>query len=319
MAVAKKEIKTIAREKTFLLVLLVQLVIASFSAFLIVGMFSYINPEAMQTYSNSHVKLGIVGDDQRLLHYISEDGRIYIIKTKNFKEAVDMFYREEIDGILVISGNMDKIIKLDIYLPKGDIKATLIIAYLKKPLERYEQYLRKIKAYGLREEIRKIVTYDISIPGKKTPSSYFEFVYGILIPLLVMSPAFISGGMIIDLITEEKEKKTLDILLTSPISLKDVILGKALVCWVIIPLQVAAWLFILEMNGITINNKLFIISLSMLVGAILIFLGIILAIYQKTRGVSHLTYSLILLNLFLISYKFQSFSFFTSIMRAALG
>ena len=319
LPIIRKEIKTIVREKTFLLILLVQLVIASFSAFLIVGMFSYVNPEALEIYSNSNVKLGIVGEDQKLLGYISEEGRLMIIKTSSFREAIKMFYREEIDGILVISGSQDKIIKLDIYLPKGDIKATLLIAYLKRPLERYEQYLRKIKAHGLREEIRRVITYDISLPNKKTPSSYFEFVYGILIPLLVISPAFVSGGMIIDLITEEKEKKTMDILLTSPISLKQIIIGKALVCLAMIPAQVFAWLYLLETNGIIINNKLYIVLLSMLIGLILVILGIFLAIYQKSRGVCHLTYSLILVNFFLLSYKFPSLSFFVSIMKAAIG
>jgi len=43
----------------------------------------------------------------------------------------------------------------------------------------------------------------LNFPGTDGGESFFEFVYGLLIPLLVFLPAIVSAALIIDLITEE--------------------------------------------------------------------------------------------------------------------
>lgn len=54
---------------------------------------------------------------------------------------------------------------------------------------------------------------------------HFEFIYGILIPLLVFTPVFISSGLIIDTITEEYERRTMELLEVAPVSFSQILNG----------------------------------------------------------------------------------------------
>lgn len=310
LVIARKEMRSIINEKTLLLAVLIQLFIASFAAFLVVGIFSYIAPEALAGYNMPKVNLIIVAADEEneLVKYIQAENKFRIFFAPKFKDAVEQFYLGKVDGVLVLSEEKEEgrePLKVDIYLPKTDIKATLIVAYLKRPLEKYESKLREARAARLSGELRDVMAYSLPLPPHKTASTYFEFVYGVLIPLLVLAPAFISGGLIIDLITEETEKKTLSLLLVSPVSLLSVLNGKILVAAVIAPIQAFLWLLLLKINGVAIYNMHLIVLFSFLTTLILVLLSSMLSLHYRNRGTSHFVYSLILINLFFASFFFQ--------------
>jgi ABC-type Na+ efflux pump permease subunit len=89
---------------------------------------------------------------------------------------------------------------------------------------------------------------------KGTSSVSWKFIYVALLPLLVFTPAFISGGLVIDMITEEFERKTLGFIARSPVSLLDVVGGKTPGCNCHFTCTVS-WLgLLLGLNGIGINN-----------------------------------------------------------------
>lgn len=313
LIIARKEMKSIIREKTFLLAVLIQLFIASFAAFLVVGIFSYLAPETLAGYNTLKVNLIIVTPDQEneLVKYIRAEDKFRIFFAPKFKDALEPFFSGKVDGILVLSEEKEEgsePLKVDVYLPRTDIKATLIVAYLKGPLEKYESKLREIRAAYLSGELRDIMAYSLPLERtqpQKTTSSYFEFIYGVLIPLLVLAPAFISGGLIIDLVTEETEKKTLDMLLASPIELLSVLNGKILVAVAIAPAQAFLWLLLLRVNGVAVYNIPLIMLFSFIVALILVLLSCMLSLHYRNRGISHFAYSLILINLFFVSFLFQ--------------
>lgn len=316
LIIARKEMRSIINEKTLLLAVLIQLFIASFAAFLVVGIFSYIAPEALAGYNMPKMNLIVVTADEEneLVKYIQKENKFRISFAPKFKDAVEPFYSGRVDGILVLSEEKEEgrePIKVDVYLPKTDIKATLIVAYLKGPLEKYESRLREIRATHLSGELREVMGYSLLLHSsertqpQKTTSTYFEFIYGMLIPLLVLAPAFISGGLIIDLVTEETEKKTLGMLLASPIDLLSVLNGKILVAVAIAPVQAFLWLLLLKINGVAVYNMPLIIIFSFLIVAILVLLSCMLSLHYKNRGMSHFVYSLILINLFFVSFLFE--------------
>jgi ABC-type Na+ efflux pump permease subunit len=323
-AIAIKEFRSIRREKTLLLTFLIQLFIASFAAFLATGVFTYLSPEALEGYYEPKAELAIVVKEPKheLIRYIVEKGGLSLYTMEKFDQAVRAFYRGEVDGILVIpeekaSGN--KPVKIDLYLPKMDVRATVIASRLKEPIERYESSVRSSRAARLPQDLREVMSYEIELPKAKRASSYYEFVYGILIPLLLIAPALIAGGLIIDLLTEETEKKTMGLLLSSPTGLPHVLDGKAIVSVLTAVSQSILWLFLLELNGIPIYNKL---PLAVFVTAITMFLvamGSFISLYYGRRGVSHLVYSLLLLNLFIASLLFPNASPMGVITKLALN
>lgn len=321
--IAAKEFKSILKEKTLLLMFLIQLFIASFAAFLVVGIFSYLSPEALEGYYHPNADLAVVTADEKheLIGYLAEKQSIRLHVTQRFDDAVQAFYEGRVDGILVLSqvkAMDEKPIKLDLYLPKTDIKATVIAAALKRPIERYEGSVRKLRAQRLPPEFRGALSFDLDLPPSRRVSSYYEFVYGILIPLLVIAPVLISGGLVIDLLTEEMEKKTLQMLLASPLSLTRILDGKMAVAASIAPLQSLLWMFLLEVNGIEILNKSAIFILAAALALFLVACGSIISLIYRRRGPAHFIYSLLLLNLFFASLTFHWVSPFGVITKLAL-
>ena len=141
---------------------------------------------------------------------------------------------------------------------------------------------------------------DLNLPEQQASSFYFEFIYLVLIPLLVFTPAFISGGLVMDSITEEYERKTIELLLTSPLTFLDVVKGKMLVAVLIAPLQAFAWMVLLALNGIRVDNLIPILLIVSLTAFVLVVSGAFIAVRLKDRRLSQLFYSLVLVTMFLL-------------------
>ncbi|WP_406656139.1 ABC transporter permease [Methanolobus sp. ZRKC2] len=306
-AIAKKELADLMHEKTFILSVLIQLFIASFSTFLVIGLTSFYDPTAMGDMEIQGTKIAVVGTEDNELYKLLEESKLNTVLYREFPDAHTDFYERRADAIIIApSGPPDgkDILNVEIYLPKSEIKATLISMQLKEPLEKFEQQVRDIRT-------QRLVGYspiDINIikRGVETSSTYFEFIYVALLPLLVFTPAFISGGLVIDFITEEYERKTMELLLASPASLLDIVNGKVLLATAIVPLQSFAWMLLLMMNWIKISNFFEILLLVTIIGLILVLSSSVIALTFKDRGVSQLLYSMILIFLFMVSYLFTN-------------
>ncbi len=92
------------------------------------------------------------------------------------------------------------------------------------------------------------------LPDTVSASQYFGFTYATLIPLLLFLPPFISGSVAVDTVTEELERGTMELLRVAPVSLLDIIDGKALGMVLLAPAQALMWLALLSTNGIAVSN-----------------------------------------------------------------
>jgi len=316
--IVKKELKSLMFEKTLVLAIIVQLFIASFSSLLVIGLASFFDPSALDRFNSPRSNVGIVGTGE--LKQFIEKGHITPMNYDNLSSAFPDFYNNKIDAIIVIpkeAANGSGIIQITTYLPKSDIKGTFAMLQLKKPLENYEAYAQDIRSSKLGFEPVRLI---VDRAPKKT-STYFEFIYGILIPLLVFTPVFISGGMIIDMLTEEYERKTLDLLLVSPLTFSEILDGKMITAIIIVPAQAFLWLLLVTLNGVVVNNIGLLLLLSGIVAAIVVILGAIIAVRFKKRMVSQYLYSLVLIMLFLVGYLFANspFNLATRLSAGSVG
>lgn len=304
--IAKKDTKSLLNEKTLVLSILIQLLIASFSSFLVVGLTSVSDPDALSEFDVRGVNLGVVHTDSTnstnlaLYNDLIDNSRLYTTVYRNFSTAMNAFYRGEIDGILLLPNvaiNGSEFINLLIYLPETDLKATIVTLQLKEPLEQFEQRVRDHRTKRLPDY--KPLALDL--PVRHASSFHFELIYIILIPLLVFTPVFISGGLVLDSLTEEFEQKTIDLLLMSPITFMDILNGKMLVAVLIAPIQVFSWLALLAVNGIRVDNMFMISVFATLMTFILVVISVFIAIKLNDRRTSQLFYSLVLVTLFLLS------------------
>lgn len=318
MLIAKKEMGSLLHEKTLILAIIVQLLIASFSSLLVIGLASFFDPSALGKYDGKRANVGFVGEGE--LERFIEKSQIRPYYYNDLGSAISDFSGNKIDAVVLIptqGSDGKELIQIVIYLPKSDIKGTFVTLQLKKSLEEYEAYVRDIRSPRIGFE--PIRLYVDSIPRKT--SVYFEFIYGILIPLLVFTPVFISGGLIIDMFTEEFERKTMDLLLVSPVSFSEISNGKMLTAIIIVPLQAFLWLMLVRLNGVAVYNVGIILLLITIIAVIIVLIGAIVAVRYKNRLISQYIYSLILILLFLAGYLFADspFNLVTRLSSGAYG
>ena len=102
LSVAKREYSGLLLEKTFVLSVLLQLFIASFSAFLVVGLTSFYDPAALEGMQMQDSKIGVIGDSQGELFQLMEAGNLKPVEYRDFGEAYTDFYDRKTDAIISI-------------------------------------------------------------------------------------------------------------------------------------------------------------------------------------------------------------------------
>jgi len=177
-------------------------------------------------------------------------------------------------------------VKITLYTLQNDLQAAIVDVKLKDIFLKYEQDLREIRADRLKEEL-----IGIQIPKTGGGGDFYEFVYGLLIPLLVFMPAIIASALVIDMITEEYQHETLETLVSTPITFTEIVWGKVLACELLVPLQAGAWLILLMINGIAIQNAGLILVQVIISSLILILLGTLTALHYRERTAAQFIFS----------------------------
>ncbi|MFB6271174.1 MAG: ABC transporter permease, partial [Halobacterium sp.] len=131
----------------------------------------------------------------------------------------------------------------------------------------------------------------LDLPPERDANPYFSFTYTVLLPLLSFLPAFISGSVMADTLAEEAERGTLELLRVAPLSLPEIVDGKALALVALAPAQVALWLALLSYNGTPVSNPLAVLGLVTGVAAVLVAGGAALALGIGARREAQLLYS----------------------------
>lgn len=286
-----REIKLLRKEKTILFAILVQMFIASFSSVILLGIMVYYDPGSIGQNASATINVGMIGDTRsRFAYYLQERShRVYPFEDSNRAEAA--FKAGYLDAIVYIPEENDGAVNMKLVLPDMDAQATLVLMLLKEPLERYENYLREKEGVMLRYQDTK---------GK--PFSTYEFLYTIIIPILMFFPAFIAGSMVIDSISEEIENKTLDTLLSAPVSLNWITGAKIIASVVVGALQCVLWVVLLGFNGFSIQNVGMVLILAMISIAIIAIIAMMVSLVFRDRERSQFIYSLVILVVFSLAY-----------------
>ena len=295
MTIAGREISSLSREKTIVLALLIQLFIAAFSSFLVVGLTSLYDPSGGAV----EIEVGISGDqEQKLLSVAEESEGIDPTLYENSADAVAAFERGELNAVLttrVVETDRGSRIAVDAEVPAESLETTLVIVQLRDLLVEFEREERSLRGEYLEFQ-------PVEIPAEQEDSDdftqYFTFTYTILLPLLLFLPPFISGSVVVDSVTEELERGTLELLRVSPASLAEIVDGKAIGMILLAPLQAVLWIALLWMNGIAVANLGLLLLLVTAVATITTALGLLLGLVTGTRQKAQLLYSMLVLLLF---------------------
>ncbi len=285
--IAKKEFRGLMNERTILLAVLLQLFIALFSSFLMVGLTSMYDPSSLSKYSHFRYSVGYAGNQSEILGElrVNPDFRVYPM---NLSTAVAALQQRKLAAVIYVpdtSPDAVDPVKITLYTLENDIQSAIVDVKLKDIFLAYEKDLRTIREARL--DVKPI---PLNIPNT-TGGDFYEFVYGLLIPLLVFMPAIIASALVIDLITEEYQHETLETLISTPVTFAEMVWGKVLTCWVLVPVQAGAWILLLSVNGIAIQNAGFILIHVGITSLILILLGTLTALHYRERTSAQFIFS----------------------------
>ncbi|MDP3564601.1 MAG: ABC transporter permease, partial [Methanoregula sp.] len=211
------------------------------------------------------------------------------------------------------SPSADEPVKITLYTLTNDLQSAIVDVKLKDIFLKYEKDLRQIRGYRLSEQ-----PIPVQIPKASGGGDFYEFVYGLLIPLLVFMPAIIASALVIDLITEEYQHETLETLISTPITFTEMVWGKVLACELLVPIQAGAWLVLLMVNGIAIQNAGLILLQVVVTSLILILLGTLTALHYRERTAAQFIFStaLVVVILFVLALPSNPLNLLT---RLAVG
>ena len=286
--VARKELSGINYEKTILFAILLQLFVAMFSSFLMVGLTSLYDPSSVSQYSRFRYSIGYAGANSTLLDRLqaSEDFTVYPM---DLSTALEALRERKLAAVIFVPGTPPDArdpVQITLYTLQNDLQATVVSVKLKDVFLGFEEDLRDARASRITEQ-----PIGLAFPPSAGTGGFYEFVYGLLVPLLVFMPAIISASLAIDLITEEYQHETLETLISTPITFTEMVWGKILACEILVPAQAGVWLILLMINGIRIQNPVPILAIVSVASLILILLSALTALHYRERTAAQFIYS----------------------------
>lgn len=286
--VARRDLDAISREKTIVLALLIQLFVAAFSSFLVVGLSTLYDPTSIE--SEATIDVGVTGDSEELLAVAQEQPGLRARAYRSTSNAMADFRERRLDAVLQVHRTDGGVLEVDATVAEG-FRTTLVVVQLRQALETLERTERTERRGQLDAEV-------VPLPDDGTASPYFGFTYTILLPLLLFLPAFISGSLAVDVITEEIERGTLTMLRVTPASLTEIVDGKAGAMAALAPAQAALWIALLWFNGIAVANVPALLVFVAALALAVVTLGVVMGLATAERQRAQLLYSMAILVLF---------------------
>ncbi len=276
LAIARKELRDILREKTLVVAFVVQLFIAGFSALLLTGLLALSNAEG-----------GI--DPSEPIAYVGDGGAVRFmdglwVQQLSADEAWNRFDDGRVAAIVFEeSGDVQTI---TVVFANGELQTSLIVAALQDAFTEYEDELRASRSDRLDVQLAPV-------PPPARDAAY-EFVYGSLVPLLVLTPVVLAGAIAGDSLAQERRNGTLLVLRSTATPLWVAVGSKLAVPVALVPFQVGLWCLLLAANGFPVAWPALLLMATAL-AAILAGLGLLLTVMVQDEAVGQAAYAVAVL------------------------
>ncbi len=289
LTIARREIRGLRAEKTILLAIGIQLFIAAFSSFLVVGLVSMYDPAALD---GAEVEVAGAGDAVADLERAAADTtEASVTPYESADAAREAFDQNAADAVVIANPDDRGGVAVDAVAPDATVETTVIVVQLRDLLRTYERAERESRADALSET-------PLALPEGGGTSPYFTFTYTVLIPVLVFLPVFISGSLVVDSITEEIDEGTMELLRVAPVTVGEILDSKALAAVAIAPGQALIWLLLLEANGTPVANVGAILALMTALTTLVVAIAAGIAALAPDRRAAQFLYSVAVLVLF---------------------
>ena len=301
LVLIRKEFVSLSKERTLPFTIVIQLLTVLLSVSLASSFAFSAGGGELETGSMSVVIQGQGESTETLANSLSDRG-LYVLRVDTVEEANELIANSRIDLDIRVSGDelggSDPIF-VSLKMRDSPIASTLI-RLSKESLEDLQQAARQQRLDTVRVKEENLLASFENKPlnGEQASSQVasfyaFETTYAIMIPLIFSLPALISGGLAMDSLTQERERRTLGVLLVTPVTRLDIYSSKLLFYMFLGITQVVAWMLILQVMGISIENTANILVLGSLMIVMFVLLGGVISARFKTKTLTQLAYSVI--------------------------
>lgn len=154
--------------------------------------------------------------------------------------------------------------------------------------------------------------------GIALDSPYFvEIMYGFIVPFILLLPFFLASNIVTDSVVGERERKTFEVLLMTPISSSMVMIGKTIPILTFSLIQSVIWIILLDLLKVPIYNPILIFMILFFMGLAFIGVGILLSMFVDStkEANSAITIVLVFATFILFMPLFIKASYFAPILN----
>lgn len=300
-ALAGKEAQDILKNKIYLLVVFVQVFILLGAFGLAIASSIASDPALLDQYgATSALKVGVSdsirGSDLET-NLINQ--KLSLVYYNNISDA-QRFLGTSLVAIVGLNNGQNLTIKTD----TSNVFYPVVSTKINKAVNGYELN-KKLASTGLNSsEIQQIlnpVNLQVVIVNGNRPanlaldSPYFvEIMYGFIVPFILLLPFFLASNIVTDSVVGERERKTFEVLLMTPISSSMVMLGKTLPILSFSLIQSIAWIILLDLLKVPIYNPILIFVILFFMGLAFIGIGILLSMFVDSTKEANSAITIIL-------------------------
>lgn len=301
VALARKESRDILQNKIYLLVVFVQIFIILGAVGLVVVAAVASDPALMdQSGITSALTIGLPTDlkESSLAKYLEEEK----IALKYYKTTEDAkpFLGEELVAIIDLSDSGSVVVQID----NSNVFYPVTSSKINNAVNNYNTETALKKA-GLNENQVKIIQNPVNFriikinQDKEVPlildNAYFvELIYGFIMPFILLLPFFLASNIVTDSVVGEKERKTFEVLLMTPLSSYMVIIGKTFPILLFSLIQSLTWMGFLNLLKVPIYNPVLLALVLFFMGLGFIGIGILISMLVDSTKEANSAITLVL-------------------------
>jgi len=335
MALAKKEARDILQNRIYLLVVLVQV-------FIIIGAVGLVAVAAVasdpalldQVGVTSALNIGLPQnlEGSSLSKYLEEEK--ITLNYYNTTDEAKLELGTKLVAVVDLSSSGEVVVQVD----TSNVFYPVVSTKISDAVDKFNTE-KTLKNAGLNESQVNIIQNPVNFQEIKInqdnqvplalDSPYFvEVIYGFIVPFILLLPFFLASNIVTDSVVGEKERKTFEVLLMTPLSSYMVIIGKIIPILFFSLIQSIAWIAVLDLLRVPIFNPALLILVLFFMGLAFIGVGILISMLVDSTKEANSAITLVLvfatfilfIPLFVKSEIFQGvFNFIPTVLMVKLA
>jgi len=294
LALAKKELMDILDEKLYVFAFFTQLIIVLGVLYAALLYTSIASPEEGALLQVERPRIGVIGWDAEIVARLEESLEVVRLASG---EPYSLMRRAGAVAILRIRNQSS----FDIYIDNTNLLSGYAETVISSVLSERDEKLKR-EALEERMETADIVLKPIVLKefflgerSSRYPPEFVVVMYSLLIPFVLLLPTFLATNMVTDSIVGERERKTYEMLISTPLSKREIVLSKVAPILVLSLSQSLVWILVLRYKGVPVHNIPLLLILLLIIDLLFIALGVLISAWSDTLKESNLTVTIAIL------------------------